>query len=168
MTYSKAECFFFGYWDCLEQGVLHLFLHIYMKDILHCTGIIDYHPISTTIIPSIGKQDSNVESFYETTKYLGMVGALQYLIVTRLDMSYAINHICQSMYTLTIDSWLVLKYALHYIKGTLDMVLCFQSSPTIEIHALSYLDWIGDPTDWKLTSGFSARTWFLELSINKR
>jgi histone deacetylase 1/2 len=48
-----------------------------------------------------------------------MVGALHYLTLTRSDISYAVNKVCQYLYAPTTMHWTAAKRILIYVKDTL-------------------------------------------------
>jgi hypothetical protein len=45
----------------------------------------------------------------ESTKYRSIVGALQYLTLTRPDLAYAVNKVCQFLHSLTIEHMTTVK-----------------------------------------------------------
>ncbi|XP_019159665.1 PREDICTED: uncharacterized protein LOC109156265 [Ipomoea nil] len=95
------------------------------------------------------------ELFDNPTQYRRIVGALQYLTITRPDLAYAVNRLCQFMHSPTVDHWALVKRVLRYIKGTLDFGLRLAPSSSTCIHAFSDSDWAGCPVDRKSTSGFA-------------
>ncbi|XP_019184337.1 PREDICTED: uncharacterized protein LOC109193229 [Ipomoea nil] len=52
------------------------------------------------------------EPFDNPTQYRRIVEALQYLTITRSDLSYAVNRLCQFMHTPTVDHWAMVKRVL--------------------------------------------------------
>ncbi|XP_019149896.1 PREDICTED: uncharacterized protein LOC109146700 [Ipomoea nil] len=109
-----------------------------MGDLLTRAGMSDCKPLST---PAALSQPviASAEPHDNPTQYRRLVGALQYLTITRPDLSYAA----------------LLKRVLRYIKGTLDYGLRLQASPSTEIHAFSDSDWAGCQVDRKSTSGYA-------------
>jgi histone deacetylase 1/2 len=57
----------------------------------------------------------------DITEYRSIVGALQYLTLTRRDISFAVNKVCQFLHKPTIVYWSVVKRILRYLQHTLDM-----------------------------------------------
>ena len=43
----------------------------------------------------------------DVTKYRSTVGALQYVTITRPDISFAVNKVCQFMQAPTTEHWLL-------------------------------------------------------------
>lgn len=68
---------------------------------------------------SIGKQPSKYDGHVLTnpTTYRSVVGALQYLTATRLDIAFAINKLCQFFSSPIEMHWQVVKKMLKYQKG---------------------------------------------------
>ncbi|XP_019170978.1 PREDICTED: uncharacterized protein LOC109166480 [Ipomoea nil] len=133
----------------------------YMNDILKRAGMVDCKPVSTPI--STTKAVSGAEVPYaDPTQYRSLAGALQYLMVTRPDLSYVVNRLCQHMHSPTTTDWATLKRVLRYVNGTLNLGLHMSSSACLDIHAYSDADWAGDPDDRKSTSGFAV---FLENNL---
>ncbi|XP_031101872.1 uncharacterized protein LOC116005775 [Ipomoea triloba] len=126
----------------------------YMLDILKRAGMSDCKPLSTPI--SVSRPvPVQADPYDDPTRYRSIVGALQYLIVTRPDLSFAVNQLCQHMHAPTDHHWEQLKRVLRYVKGTLSYGLHIQPSNSRELHAFSDSNWAGCPEDRKSTSGFA-------------
>nr|GEZ02618.1 ribonuclease H-like domain-containing protein [Tanacetum cinerariifolium] len=83
-----------------------------------------------------------------------LAGSLQYLIFTRPDITYAVQHVCLYM----LDPWerhfSALKRILQYVQGTsLDYGLQLFSSTTYSLIAYSDADWAGCTTTLRSISG---------------
>ncbi|XP_019159710.1 PREDICTED: uncharacterized protein LOC109156327 [Ipomoea nil] len=78
----------------------------------------------------------------DPTQYRSLAGALQYLTITRPDLSFAANQLCQHMHAPTISHWEQLKRVLRYVKGTVTFGLRIRKSSSKEIHAFSDSDWL--------------------------
>lgn len=84
-----------------------------------------------------------------------VVGGLQYLTMTRPDLSFAVNRVCQYVQAPTDVHWAAVKRILRYVKGTLDLGLKIQRSPNTTLSAFSDSDWAGCPNDRRSTGGFA-------------
>ncbi|XP_019158520.1 PREDICTED: uncharacterized protein LOC109155290 [Ipomoea nil] len=91
----------------------------------------------------------------DATQYRSLAGALQYLTVTRPDLSFAVNQVYQHMHALTVSHWEQLKRVLRYVKGTITYGLRIRKSVSRELHAFSDSDWASCPEDRKSTSGYT-------------
>ncbi|XP_019189563.1 PREDICTED: uncharacterized protein LOC109183991 [Ipomoea nil] len=113
-----------------------------MKDILKRASMVDCKPVVTHV--SIAKTADDVATPYaDPTQYRSLADALQYLTVTRPDLSYAVNLLCQHMHAPTTTDWASLKRVLRYIKGTLHFGLRISRSASLDIHAYSDSNWAG-------------------------
>ncbi|GJR86528.1 ribonuclease H-like domain-containing protein [Tanacetum coccineum] len=115
---------------------------------------------------------SDGDSVSDPTLYRNLAGSLQYLIFTRPDISYAIQHVCLYMHDPREPHFSALKRILWYVRGTLDYGLRLFSSSTTDLVAYSDADWAGCPTTRRSTSGYCV---FLEttyslgpLSVSRR
>jgi hypothetical protein len=82
------------------------------------------------------------------------VGALQYVTITRPDISFVVNYVSQFMHTPNMSHWSAMKSILRYLKGTLEYGLTIQPSNKINIHVFADSDWAGCPYDRRSTSGY--------------
>ena len=118
-----------------DLGELHYFLGIevkqvhdgilltqekYAKDILKRVGMRDCKPSSTPLSTTekLSLHEGELLSPEEGTKYRSVVGALQYLTLTRPDISFSVNKVCQFLYSPTSLHWKTIKRILRYIQGS--------------------------------------------------
>nr|KYP76690.1 Retrovirus-related Pol polyprotein from transposon TNT 1-94 [Cajanus cajan] len=89
--------------------------------------------------------------------FRSIVGALQYAIVTRPEIAYSVNKVCQFMSNPLDSHWRAVKRTLRYLKGTINYGLLFQpatSSTKYSLEAFCDADWASDPDDRRSTSRF--------------
>lgn len=91
--------------------------------------------------------------FFDVQLYRSLVGSLQYLTLTRPEISHAMNSVCQHMHSTTLFHFIAVKCIIRYSKGTLLQGLWFQPGKLVII-AFSDSDWVGDALDRKSTTGF--------------
>ncbi|XP_028084712.1 uncharacterized protein LOC114285834 [Camellia sinensis] len=91
--------------------------------------------------------------FDQPALYRSLVGALQYLTITRPDLAFAVNSACQHMHCPLISHFNAVKRLLRFLKGTLDCGLQFQRGP-LTLNAFSDSDWAGNALDRRSTTGF--------------
>ena len=77
------------------------------------------------------------------------------MTLTRPDISYAVNKVCQFLSQPTDVHWESVKRILRYVKGTLQTGLHFRKSPLSGISIFTEADWAGDVDDRRSTSGFA-------------
>lgn len=90
--------------DTLEDGI---FLHqqAYIKEILHVAAMSDCNPMPTPLPQRIESVDDTL--FSEPTYFRSLAGKLQYLTITRPDIQYAVNLVCQRMHAPTVTDFLL-------------------------------------------------------------
>ncbi|GJY31758.1 ribonuclease H-like domain-containing protein [Tanacetum coccineum] len=92
-------------------------------------------------------------SVSDPTLYRSLAGTLQYLIFTRPDISYAVQHICLYMHDPREPQLVAFKWILRYVHGTLDYGLHIYSSSSGSL--VSWTDaWAGFPTTRRSTSEY--------------
>jgi histone deacetylase 1/2 len=91
----------------------------------------------------------------DATQYRSMVGALQYLTLTRPDISFAVNKVCQFLHAPTTVHWKAVKRILRYVQGTLGVGLKIRNSVSTTVSAFSDADWAGCVDDRRSTGGFA-------------
>jgi hypothetical protein len=78
-------------------------------------------PLATSGKLSVGA--GTALSNEEASKYRSIVGGLQYLTLTRPDISFAVNRVCQFLHSPTDLHMAAVKRILRYVQGTLDVRL---------------------------------------------
>lgn len=74
-----------------------------------------------------------------------MVGALQYLTFTHLDLAFSVHQLFQFMQHPTTSHFEAAKRVLCYVKGTLHHRIHF-SSGLLTLSAFTNVVWVGDPS----------------------
>ena len=77
--------------------------------------------------------------------YRSIVGALQYLTLTRPDLQYAVQQVCLHMHSPQDSHWNLVKRILWYIRGTMTMGLTLTACSSLDLVAYSDADWAGCP-----------------------
>ena len=91
----------------------------------------------------------------DATQYRSIVGGLQYLTITRPDISFAVNRVCQYLQAPRDTHWSAVKRILRYIRFTLSYGLHIRPNPSGIISAYSDADWAGSPDDRRSTGGYA-------------
>lgn len=90
------------------------------------------------------------------TYFQSLAGKLQYLTITRPDLQFAVNFICQRMHSPTESDFHLLKRVLRYLRGTSTMGLHLYKNNPLTIVAYSDSDWAGCKDTRRSTGGFCA------------
>jgi hypothetical protein len=154
-----------------DLGNLHYFLGIevhqsasglilsqqkYITDLLRKTHMTDCRPVATLMsnTDKVSRHNGTPLSASEATVFRSTVGALQYLMMTRPDIGFSVNRVCQFMQQPTDVHWTAVKRILRYLKYTIDDGLCISRSTSCQLSAFSDSDWAGCSDNRRSTGGF--------------
>jgi len=155
-----------------DLGNLHYFLGIevnklgdglklsqerYAADVLQRVGMHKCKAIDTPLSSTekLSVTEGEPLGTEDATRYRSIVGALQYLTLTRPAISFSVNKVCQFLHAPTSVHWSAVKRILWYIQGTLKLGLKISSSRSTMVSAFSDADWAGCPDDRRSTGGFA-------------
>jgi hypothetical protein len=123
-------------------------------DLLHKTNMQCANSIATPMGGGEKLYPFGSNLFSDPQLYRQVVGALQYVTITRPELSYAVNRVCQFMHQPLESHWKVVKRILRYLKGTIDFGLHLQKDSNLSLVGYCDADWASDPNDRRSTSGF--------------
>ncbi|XP_041011288.1 uncharacterized mitochondrial protein AtMg00810-like [Juglans microcarpa x Juglans regia] len=146
--------YFIGLEATPTSGGLFLSQTKYARDILVRAQLLDCKPVTTPMVVA-QRLSSDGSPFTDVTLYSSLVGALQYLTITRPDITHSVNSVSQYLHAPTNDHFQAVKRILRYIKGTLHFGLTFTASSSTGIVAYSDADWAGYPDTRRSTTGYS-------------
>nr|CAN81985.1 hypothetical protein VITISV_001567 [Vitis vinifera] len=126
---------------------LHLSQSHYALTILERANMVDCKPMSTPLEAKI-RTSSNEVLLEDPSYFRGLVGALQYLTLTRPDLSYSVNNASQFMHAPIVVHLKMVRRILRYVKGTIDIDLHFTSNTTLDLCAFSDADWARNLISW--------------------
>lgn len=135
------------------QG-LHLSPRKYILDLLHKYNMTNAKPVTTPMASSPKLHLNSGVSLSDPTSYRRLIGSLQYLQFTWLDIAYAVNKLSQFMHKSTEDHWQAAKRILRYLAGTPTHGIFYSSSNKLILHAYSDADWAGDSDDYVSTNSY--------------
>jgi histone deacetylase 1/2 len=108
-----------------------------------------------SISEKLSISDGDALSMEDSTRYRSIVGALQYITLTRPDIAFLVNKVCQFLHVPTTVHWTAVKRILRYLRGTISLGLCISKSDSILVSVFSDADWAGCPDDRRSTGGFA-------------
>ena len=88
------------------------------------------------------------------TLYRSIVRALQYLTITRPDISFSVNKACHVMHSPTSSDWTDVKHLLRYLKHTISDEIFYSCNSDISLELFSDVDWASYTIDRRSTSGY--------------
>ena len=123
----------------------------YASDVLHRFHMQNSKPTKTSCYPSTRLLPHNGVALSNPTEYRSMVGALQYLTFTRLDLAFSVHQLCQFMSHPTTIHLEAAKRVLRYLRGTLYHGISFSPGP-LTLTAFLNADQAGDPFEHRSTT----------------
>jgi hypothetical protein len=149
-----------------DMGHLHFFLgieaiptakglflsqHKYIRDLLSKTSMDmakDIHTPMSTSTPLI-LTDGSAPA--DSTEYRRVIGAQQYLGLTRPDIAFVVNRLSQFMHKPTACHWTAAKCILRYLKQTMFHGILIQQSSPFNLHTFVDADWAAN-TDTRVST----------------
>ncbi|KAD3068070.1 hypothetical protein E3N88_35950 [Mikania micrantha] len=86
----------------------------YIADIIQKAGLSQSKPVDSPMVPNSELALGDSPLFDNAVKFRQTVGALQYLTLTRPDITFAVNKVCQFMHSPTDNHWSAVKRILRY------------------------------------------------------
>jgi hypothetical protein len=146
--------FFLGVEVSRSDAGMHLCQQRYISDILKRANMSLAKPITSPMSSSATLSKFDGVKFDDATLYRSIVGALQYLSITRPDIAFAVSKVSQFMNEPRDTHWSAVKRILRYLKHTIDHGLLIRKCSSNQLFAFSDADWAGCPDDRRSTSGF--------------
>ncbi|RVW58434.1 Retrovirus-related Pol polyprotein from transposon RE1 [Vitis vinifera] len=147
--------YFLGIQASRDSSGLHLRQSKYIGDLLHRTKMAGAKPASSPCTTGL-KLSTHVGeplTASQITEYRQTVGALQYCTLTRPDIAFSVNQLCQHMHCPNSVHWTAAKRVLRYLKGTIDLGLWYTKGEQT-LQAFCDSDWAGNPDDRRSTTGY--------------
>lgn len=152
-----------------DLGNLHYFLGIqaqhiasglflsqtkYTKEILHHANMSECNPVHTPLPLRLDQVYEDKRLFSDPTYFCSLAEKLQYLTITRPDIQFAVNFICQRMHSPTEADFHLLKRILWYLRGASAMGIHLYHNCNLDVLAYSDSDWAGCRDTRRSTGGF--------------
>jgi hypothetical protein len=113
-----------------------------------------YKPISIPLEQNVKLSADEGDLVEDTTMYKRIVESLIYMTITRLDLNYVVGVVSQFMQTPQKPHLDAVKHILRYIKHVLQCGIFYEAKSQLQVHGYTDVDWDGNVSDRRLTSGF--------------
>ena len=152
-----------------DMGSLHYFLgvevlptpvglflsqHQYIRDLLATTSMSGAKNVSTPLSSTQPLKLIDGTAVVDSSDFRRIIGSLQYLTLTRPDISFAVNKLSQFMHRPTTTHWTAAKRLLRYLKHTIFHGLQLRKTSTTALRTYSDVDWAGNIDDRTSTSAY--------------
>lgn len=127
--------------------------HKYLLDLLQKTHMEACNSCESPMAVHTKLSRFKGEIFENTLLYRSIVGALQYLRLTRPDIAFCVNKLNQFLQSPTVAHWNACKRLLRFLNGTDSSVLCFTASSSNCLEVFADADWASCPDDRRFTGG---------------
>lgn len=133
---------------------LHLNQAKYIIDLLLKASMTESKPYASPMSSTASLSLYDGPLLQDATTYMSIVGALQYYTLTRPDIFFDVNKVCQLMQAPLESHWVAVKRILRYLKGTLHFGLYL--TPFLDYFVTCYIDidWASNPDYRRSTSGY--------------
>lgn len=140
----------------LSDGSMLLTQTKYIHDLLNCAGMLNCSSMTTPMVANVKLSKHGTDKVADPTQYRSVVGALQYITLTRPELSYCVNKVCQFLSQPLETHWRAVKRILRYLSGTPSHGLLLQAAPPdtpFSLRVYCDSDWATDIDDRRSTSG---------------
>ncbi|XP_043710334.1 uncharacterized mitochondrial protein AtMg00810-like [Telopea speciosissima] len=147
--------FFLGFEATYQPDEVILSQTRYITNLLQRAGMVDCKPVLTPMATTNKASSTGGVAHSDPTQYRSIDGTLQYITLTRPDVAFSVNRVCQFMHNPTKDYWSMEKRILRYLKHTIKYGLRITKSSSQDLQAFTDADWAGDGDDKKSTGGYA-------------
>jgi hypothetical protein len=160
----------FAEFSMKDLGPLHYFLGIsvtrsssgfflsqqkYADELLERANMVGCKAVTTPVDTRSKLSADGGAPVTDPSEYRSIVGALQYITMTRPDLAYAVQQACLSMHEPREHHLALVKRVLRYLQGTTTHGLHLHRASQLDLVAYSDADWAGCPDTRRSTSGYA-------------
>ena len=110
--------------------------------------------VTTSLSTSVSLKLNDGSAAVNPTEYRKVIGALQYLSLTRPNISFAVNKLSQLMHCPSTIHWTATKQLLRYLKYTIFHGISIQKNVNPPLICYSDADWAGNLDNRSSTSAY--------------
>jgi hypothetical protein len=117
--------------------------------------MVDCKPCTTPVDLQVKLAGDSGPPVEDVSQFRSIAGALQYLIFTCLDITYAVQQICLHMHDPREPHLMAMKRILRYLWGTPDYDFLLRRSSSSDLVVYTDADWAGCLDTRRSTSGYA-------------
>lgn len=138
----------------------------YINDLFTKVNMSAAKPQPTPMITDLKLSADGTVAFDDPKLYRSVVGALQYVCITRPDLTFVVNKVSQFMKQPLLEHWQAVKRILRYLQGTSHLVYSFISALLFASQPCVMLT--GQLTSHQDSVYILVETWYLGVPRNNR
>lgn len=117
--------------------------------------MLDCRPSSIPMVPNLKLSKTDGDLLDAPDHYRRLVGRLMYLTITRPDITFAVNKICQYSSAPRSPHLRAVYKVLEYVKGTIGQGLFYSAEDTLTLKGFADADWASCQDSRRSTTGFT-------------
>jgi hypothetical protein len=121
--------FFLGIQATRTAAGLHLCQAKYISDLLHRVQMQGAKPSTSPCSSSTKLSKFDGVTLSDPSEYRHVVGSLQYCTLTRPEIAFSVNQLCQHLHSPTTAHWTAAKRVFRYLKNSVDHGLLYTKGP---------------------------------------
>ena len=146
--------YFLGIEIVPTKNRLFLNQHKYIRDLLEKFNMANAKPTNTPLCTTTSLKLVDGSATTDAKQFRSIIRALQYVTLTRPDLSFPINNLSQFMHQPIETHLQQLKRTLRYLKQTINHGLQLKNPKILKLEAFSDVDWGGNLDGRTSTSAF--------------
>jgi hypothetical protein len=145
--------YFLGIEVARSRTSINLSQRNYSLDLLEETGLLGSRPVDVPMDPNKKLLKGDSELFEDLGRYPRLVGKLNYLTITRLDISYVVSVVSQFLEAPQISYWKTITRIIRYLKRASGLGILYRPNGHLRVEGFTDADWAGSPSDRRSTTG---------------
>ncbi|XP_058782967.1 uncharacterized mitochondrial protein AtMg00810-like [Vicia villosa] len=139
--------------------------HKYATNLISMAGLESANPVDTPLEVNVKYHHDDGDLLFDPLVYRKLVGSLNYLTITRPDISFVVQQVSQFMHSPRHLRLAAVRRIIRYLKGTSHRGLFFPTGIAPKLSAYSDADWAECPdtrrsvTGWCMFLGSSLILW---------
>ena len=157
--------YFLGLEVHIGSSGIFLNQHKYTQDLIRLAGLQDSSSVDIPMEVNVKYRSEEGDLLSDPTMFRQLVGSLNYLTITRPDISFAVQQVSQFMQTPRHLHLAAVRRIIRYLQGSSSHGLFFPAGSSLRLVAYSDADWAGCPdtrrsvTGWCMFLGNSLISW---------